>query len=114
MPARTRSSGPTGARGRRSATAVVEAYVFDDPEDPLRCQVSGTAGLVATNIGNTANLLIGTGSSPTGTEADQVDQSTLSIRARPSATAGAQHQRLCTNNTYGQYARALVSIFLHY
>src|SRR5882762_139449 len=58
--------------------SVPEATVFDDPDLLFDAQVSGAAGLVAANIGNTGNVLIGTGSALTGQSADQVDQSTLS------------------------------------
>lgn len=95
------------------AGSVPEAFVWDDPELLFDAQVSGTAGLVNTNIGNTANILVGTGSTLTGTSADMVDQSTLSSS---STTQQLQIQSLrqLTNNNYGQFARALVSIFLHY
>lgn len=95
------------------ANSLVEAYVWDDPEVLFDGQVSGTAGLVATNIGNTANVLIGTGSTNSGTSGDQVDQSTLSNSAT-NQQLQIQSLRLLTNNAYGQFARALVSIFLHY
>ena len=93
--------------------SVPEASVFDDPQLLFDVQVSGTAGLVATNIGNTANVLIGVGNQLTGQSADQLDQSTLS---NSSTTQQLQVQQLrnILNNAYGQYARALVTIFLHY
>jgi hypothetical protein len=68
---------------------------------------------VSTNIGNTANVLIGTGSALTGQSADMVDQGTLSNSAT-NQQLQVQSLRLLTNNNYGQYARALVTIFLHY
>jgi hypothetical protein len=95
------------------ANSTPEAYVWDDPALLFDAQVSGTAGLVAGNIGNTANILVGTGSALTGTSADQVDQSTLSASATNQQLM-VRSLRLLTNNAYGQYARALVSIFLHY
>ena len=90
-----------------------EATVFDDPDLLFDAQVSGTAGLVATNIGNTANVVIGTGSAQTGQSADQIDQSTFSNSAT-NQQIQVQSLRSLTNNNYGQYARALCSIFLHY
>jgi len=90
-----------------------EATVFDDPELLFDAQVSGAAGLVASNIGNTANVLIGTGSALTGQSADMVDQSTLSASVTTQQLQ-VQSLRQLTNNNYGQYARALVTIFLHY
>jgi hypothetical protein len=95
------------------AGSLIEASVWDDPQLLFDAQVSGTAGLANTNIGNTANALIGTGSAVTGTSADQVDQSTLSASAT-NQQLQIQSLRALTNNNYGQYARALVSIFLHY
>jgi hypothetical protein len=95
------------------ANSVVEAYVFDDPALLFDAQVSGTAGLVAGNVGETANILVGTGSTTTGQSADMVDQSTLSASAT-NQQLYVRALRALTNNAYGQYARAVVSIFLHY
>lgn len=93
--------------------SVPEASVFDDPQLLFDAQVSGAAGLVATNIGNTANIVIGTGTAITGMSADQVDQTTFSASA-VNQQLQVQQLRQITGNAYGQYARALVSIFLHY
>jgi len=57
--------------------------------------------------------LIGTGSALTGQSADMVDQSTLSASVTTQQLQ-VQSLRQLTNNNYGQYARALVTIFLHY
>lgn len=105
---------PYWASGQTVQTgSVPEATVFDDPDLLFDCQVSGAAGLADTNIGNTANILVGVGNQLTGQSADMVDQSTFS---NVSATQQLQVQSLrsTTNNAYGQYARALVQIFLHY
>jgi hypothetical protein len=93
--------------------STVEASVFDDPDLLFDAQVSGAAGLANTNIGNTANVVVGAGSSQTGQSGDMVDQTTLSASAT-NQQLQVQSLRLLTNNNYGQYARALVSIFLHY
>jgi len=93
--------------------SVPEATVFDDPDLLFDAQVSGTAGLTSADIGKTANVLIGTGSAQTGQSADQVDQSTLS-NSSTTQQLQVQSLRLSTNNNYGQYAHALVTIFLHY
>jgi hypothetical protein len=93
--------------------SVPEASVYDDPDLLFDAQVSGAAGLANTNIGNTANIVIGTGNALTGQSADMVDQTTLSASAT-NQQLQVQSLRLLTNNNYGQYARALVSIFLHY
>jgi hypothetical protein len=93
--------------------SIPEATVFDDPELLFDAQVSGTAGGVNTNVGNTANVLIGTGNALTGQSADMVDQSTLSASAT-NQQIQLQSLRLLSNNNYGQYSRWLVTIFLHY
>lgn len=105
---------PYWASGTVTQTgSVVEASVFDDPQLLFDAQVSGAAGLVATNIGNTANALIGIGNALTGQSADMVDQATLSASAT-NQQLQIQSLRQQSGNVYGQYARALVSIFLHY
>jgi hypothetical protein len=93
--------------------SVPEATVFDDPDLLFDAQVSGAAGGVATNVGNTANVLIGTGNALTGQSADLVDQGTLSASAT-NQQLQLQSLRQLTNNNYGQFSRWLVSIFLHY
>jgi hypothetical protein len=90
-----------------------EAHVFDDPDLLFDAQVSGAAGLIASNIGNTANVLIGVGNQLTGQSADMVDQSTFSNSSQTQQLQVTDLRRL-SNNNYGQFARALVSIFLHY
>lgn len=95
------------------AGSLVEASVYDDPDLLFDAQVSGAAGLVASNIGNTANVTIGTGSALTGQSADQVDQATLS-NSVTTQQLQVQSLRLIQGNNYGQFARALVTIFLHY
>lgn len=95
------------------AGSVPEASVYDDPDQLFDVQVSGAAGLVASNIGNTGNILIGVGSQLTGTSADQLDQSTL-LNNSTTQQLQVLQLRQTTNNNYGQFARAIVSIFLHY
>lgn len=93
--------------------SVPEATVFDDAQLLFDCQVSGASGLANTNIGNTTNVVIGTGSSLTGQSADMADGSLFSSSSTTQQLQ-VQSLRLLTNNNYGQYARALVTIFLHY
>lgn len=95
------------------AGTTAEAFVFDDPQLLFDAQVSGTAGLVATNIYNTANVVIGTGSALTGQSAAMVDQSTFSSSSTTQQLR-VLGLRQTTNNAYGQYARAVTEIFLHY
>jgi hypothetical protein len=93
--------------------SVPEATVFDDPQLLFDCQVSSATGLASTNIGNTTNIVVGTGSSLTGQSADMAD-GTLFSSSATNQQLQVQSLRLLTNNNYGQYARALVTIFLHY
>jgi hypothetical protein len=105
---------PYWATGTTAQTgSVPEATVFDDPQLLFDGQVSGAAGLVAADIGKTANILIGTGSTLTGTSGDLVDQATLS-NSSTTQQLQVQSLRQIQGNNYGQYARALLSIFLHY
>lgn len=94
--------------------SVPEASVYDDPDTLFDAQVSGAAGLVAANIGNTANLTAAVaGNATTGQSGEQVDQATLSNSA-VNQQVQVQSLRLIQGNNYGQFARALVTIFLHY
>ena len=95
------------------AGTTVEATVFDDPDLLFDAQVSGAAGLANTNIGNTANVLIGTGNTLTGQSGDQIDQSTFSNSSTTQQLQVVSLRNMVTN-AYGQYARALAQIFLHY
>ncbi len=92
---------------------TAEAYVWDDPDILFAAQVSGAGGLAATNIGNTANVLIGVGNPSTGMSADQVDSSTFSAVSTTQQLMVAALRDEVTNS-YGQYAKALMQIFLHY
>jgi hypothetical protein len=94
--------------------SVPEATVFDNPDYLFDAQVSGAAGMVNTNVGNTANLTAAVaGNVLTGQSGEQVDQATLS-NSSTTQQVKVQSLRALTNNSYGQFARALVSIFLHY
>lgn len=94
---------------------VAEASVFDDPNTLYDIQVSGSAGLVDTNIGNTTNWLAGSpqGSSLTGKSAGQLNQADFSDSSTEQQFQVLQLRNLI-GNSYGQYAHALASIFLHY
>lgn len=86
---------------------IAEAIVWDDPAILYSAQVSGSAGLVATDVGNFADVVIGTGSAITSQSGDMVDQATLGT-----ATGQVKIQALdpTVGNDYGQYAKALVQI----
>jgi hypothetical protein len=101
-------SGQTVAVG-----SVPEATVFDNPDILFDAQVSGL-GLANTNIGNTANLTAAQAGSPqTGQSGEQIDQTTFSAVSTTQQLIVTSLRALVGNN-YGQFARALVSIFLHY
>jgi hypothetical protein len=94
--------------------SVPEATVFDNPDLLFDAMVSGAAGLVASNIGNTANLTAAiAGTVQTGQSGEQIDQATLS-NSSTTQQLKVQSLRNITGNNYGQFARALVTIFLHY
>ena len=94
--------------------SVVEANVFDDPNQLYDIQVSGTTGPVSTNIGNTTNILkTVAGSQSTGTSGDQADGGDFS-NSSTSQQLIVRALRALTNNTYAQYGRIVVQIFLHY
>lgn len=86
---------------------IAEATVFDDPDILYSAQVSGTAGLVATDVGNFADVVIGTGSAVTGNSGDMVDQASLGTTSGQVKIIGLDPT---VGNDYGQYARALVQI----
>lgn len=86
---------------------LVEAQIYDDPFTMFRVQVSGS-GLLASNLGNIGDLVIGTGSQVTGQSGDQLDQTTF-------ATPGTQFEVDDVFNGsgpplsgFGQYAIAIV------
>lgn len=93
---------------------VAEASVFDDPDILFGCQVSGAAGMIATDVGNFANFVVGVGSTATGTSADMLDQSTLSVTQNAAAVLRIEELQAIVGNDYGQYAKALVRINNHY
>lgn len=88
-----------------------KALVIDDPFVLYEIQVSGSAGLVATDIGNVADLVIGTGSTITGNSGDMLDQTTLSGSGSAQLKIVDLVRR--DDNAFGQYAKALVLINEH-
>lgn len=92
-------------------SADAKAIVIDDPFVLYEIQVSGSAGLVATDIGNVADAVISTGSTLTGNSGDMLDQSTLS--ASGSAQLKIVDLVRRDDNAFGQYAKALVLINEH-
>ena len=86
---------------------VAEATVFDDPDILYSAQVSGTAGLIATDVGNFADVVIGTGSAITNQSGDMLNQASL-------GTTDGQFKIEALDpvegNAFGQYAKALCRI----
>ena len=102
---------PYWGSGQTIATgSIVEADIFDDPNMLYAIQVSGS-GLLASNIGALANLVIGTGNTLTGNSADQLDQTTIGSGAQlriEELQAFSSPQQVGSINQYGQYAKAVV------
>lgn len=92
-------------------SADAKAIVIDDPFVLYEIQVSGSAGLVATDIGNVADAVISTGSTLTGNSGDMLDQSTLSASGSAQLKIVDLVRRY--DNAFGQYAKALVLINEH-
>lgn len=88
------------------------ADVYDDPFTLFECQVSGSAGLVAADIGAVADLTFATaGNASTGRSGVQVDQATI-------AQAGGDGVKIVDysrkpDNALGQYCKALILISQH-
>lgn len=86
-----------------------EALVADDPEQLFTIQVSGAAGLVAADVGQTIDLLAGAGNALTGISGFLADQASL---------GASQQLRIVDlyrlpDNDFGQYAKAVVQCFNH-
>jgi hypothetical protein len=86
---------------------IAEATVFDDPDLLYSAQVSGTPGLAVGDIGNFADVVIGTGNAVTGNSGDMVDQATLGTT---SGQVKIIDKDPMVGNDFGQYCRALVQI----
>lgn len=95
------------------SNTVADANIFDDPDILFMIQVSGSAGLIATDVGNFADLVIGTGSAATGTSGDMLDQATLTGTTATGGQLRIEELSAIQGNDYGQYAKALVRINEH-
>jgi hypothetical protein len=103
---------PRWATGTAVKTGtVVECTVFDDPFILFACQVSSATGLLATDVGNFADLVVGTGNATTGQSADMLDQTTLGTT---DGQLRIEELYRIQGNDFGQYAKALVRINEHY
>lgn len=106
---------PYWATGTTLATGTTAyANVYDDPFIEFQVQVSSSSGLIATDIGNFADLVIGTGSTLTGNSADMLDQTTLTSTVATGGQLFIVELADMQGNAYGQYAKAVVQINEHY
>ncbi len=102
---------PTGQVTAGSADA--EAEVYDDPDILFGAQVSSATGLLAADIGNFADIVVGTGSALTGISGDMIDQTTLTATTATGGQVRIEALRQIAGNDYGQYAKATCRINEH-
>ena len=89
----------------------VEALVYDDPDMQFEIQVSASAGLVAVNVGQQADITgQGTGNAFTGRSSAELDQTTIGAAATLKILALAGPR---VNNDFGEFAKARVLIAEH-
>lgn len=106
---------PVWVSGTSLATGTVaEATVYDDPDILFGIQVSTATGMVATDIGNLADLVIGTGSVVTGNSGDMLDQTTLTGTDGTGGQLKIEDIDPIQGNDFGQYCKALVTINEHF
>jgi len=89
---------------------VVKAHVYDDPFVLFAVQVSTATGLVAADVGAFADVVIGSGGALTGQSGDMLDQTTIGT----GTVLRIEELQQIQGNDYGQYAKALVRLALHY
>ena len=87
-----------------------EALVYDDPGQEFVIQVSGSAGLVAADVGQMGNFVAGAGNAFTGRSAFEFDQTTLASSTKQLRILGLARQ---LENDYGEFAKARVLINNH-
>ncbi len=100
----------SGQVTQQDPRSPVEALVYDDPDMEFEIQVDDTAGLVAANVGQQADIVIGTGNAFTGRSGAQLDQSTIAAAATLKILGLAGPR---VNNDFGQFAKARVLIAEH-
>lgn len=99
----------TGQVTTQDPRSPVEALVYDDPDMRFIIQVSGSAGLVAADVGQKIDYLVVAGNAFTGRSAFEADQSTLGGTGALKILALAHG----INNDFGEFAKALVLIDEH-
>lgn len=100
----------SGQVTQQDPRSPVEALVYDDPDMRFVIQVSGSAGLVAANVGQMADYAVGAGNAFTGRSAFELDQSTLGGGPSTLKILALAHG---INNDFGEFADALVLINEH-
>ncbi len=98
-----------GTVTQQDPRSPVEALVYDDPDMRFVIQVSGSAGLVAADVGQKIDYLVVAGNAFTGRSAFEADQSTLGATGTLKILALAHG----INNDFGEFADALVLINDH-
>lgn len=86
-----------------------EALVADDPEQWFQIQVSAAAGLVAADVGQTADFVAGAGNALTGISGFLLDQTTLGASKQCRVVDLVRSP----DNSFGQFAKAVVQILKH-
>lgn len=86
-----------------------EALVFDDPEQHFSIQMSTATGMVAADVGQTADFVAGAGNALTGISGFLLDQTTLGT----SKQCRIVDLLRVPDNAFGQFAKAVVQIFQH-
>lgn len=99
----------SGQVTQQDPRSPVEALVYDDPDMRFVIQVSGSAGLVAANVGQKIDYLVAAGNAFTGRSGFEADQSTLGATGTLKILALAHG----INNDFGEFAKALVLIDEH-
>lgn len=88
----------------------VEALVYDDPDMRFVIQVSGSPGLIAANVGQKADYLVGAGNDFTGRSAFELSQGSIGATGTLKILGLAGP---AVNNDFGEFADALVLIDQH-
>jgi hypothetical protein len=96
----------TGTTLKSGTTA--EATVYDDPD--ILFAVQGDEDIVADDIGQAADVVIGSGNTSTGQSTTELDSSLITT----SGQLRLEELWKVTGNEYGNFAKALVRISEHY
>lgn len=99
----------TVATGLTPGDAGPEALVADDPEQLFTVQMNTATGMVAADVGNTADFVAGAGNALTGISAFQLDQTSLGASQQLRIVDLARFP----DNDFGQFAKAVVQVFNH-